>query len=196
MVDQPARKRAADVAAKAAAPSDEALSPSTTLEIDCASPDGRRRYAGSFQFKVPSLGDRIDIDVLAAKYLQQMKTAAEGYQLARMIAYLAVTISTEGAPEWWTKSKQGLELYDYQPVVELYARAVAYEARFCGGPAVDAGDRDEAEGEPAAADPGDVGGRVRPPAQRREVIADLGARGPRARPDDEGGEIDAGEEAG
>ena len=174
----PDRKRAADVAAERLRPeAATADSPVTQIDIDEQSPDGRRRYKGVFVFKVPTLGDRSDIAALKTRYLQQLTNVGpEGVAVAEMLAYLAVTVNLEKAPEWWKKSKLGMDLYDYAPVVALYGRCREYEATFLGGGAGSAGDEGTTPTGAESADSGGVGAVVPAAPKRREVIATVGAR--------------------
>lgn len=175
MPDVPARKaRAADVAAERAKGDEPADSPTTTIDIDVSSPDGRRHYKGSFSYKVPTLGDRADIAVLKSRYLQQLSNVGtEGDVVAEMLAYLSITLDAASAPEWWKTSKEGIDLYDYAPVLALYGGCREYEAKFLGG---DEGDGSaagsDAEGSEDDADRG-VDEDVQPAPQRRETIASV-----------------------
>jgi len=182
MPDVPERKqRAADVAAERVQGEAPADSPTTTIDIDAESPDGRRRYKGVFSYKVPTLGDRADIAVLKARYLQQLSNVGtEGEVVAEMLAYLSITLDEKSAPEWWRTSKMGIDLYDYAPVLALYGRCREYEAKFLGGG--EGGGRASAS---AAEEPEDDAGGgvvedVQPPAERREVVAAVRTRSSRA----------------
>lgn len=178
MPEIPERKRAADVAGARMQPTVEAESPITRIEIDEQSPDGRRRYKGTFQFKVPTLGDRADIAALKARYLQQLSNVGdEGTAVAEMLSYLGVTIDVESAPEWWKKSKLGTDLYDYSPVVALYGRCRQYEATFLGPRTESRSDEGAVAERPDVAPSSNVGESVQDPPKRREVLATVGARG-------------------
>jgi hypothetical protein len=198
MPNVPERKqRAADVAAERAKGDEPADSPTTTIDIDAASPDGRRRYKGAFKFKVPTLGDRADIAVLKTRYLQQISNVGdEGVVVAEMLAYLSITLDESSAPEWWKTSKSGLDLYDYAPVMALYGRCREYEAKFLGGAEGDGATEGAASEEPAGDTDSGVVEDVQPPPERREVLATVGKGGSRASPTDArvGGRSDGADE--
>jgi len=178
-IEIPERKqRAADVAAERLRPeAATADSPVTQIDIDEQSPDGKRRYKGVFVFKVPTLGDRSDIAALKTRYLQQLTNVADdGQALAEMLAYLAVTIEFEKAPEWWKKSKLGMDLYDYAPVLALYGRCREYEATFLGGGPVAPSNEGATPTGAESSAPGDMGTHVPAAPKRREVVATVGAR--------------------
>jgi hypothetical protein len=187
-MQQPAnRKSAAEVArSRREEPDDQdkEILPVTTLNLDVSGGNGRRTYAGKFRFKVPTMGDRIDIGALKAQYLQQLE-GVDGStdSLADALAYLNVTLDAKSVPDWWRDSNFGIDLYDYQPLLTLYAMARAYEATFLGGSDDAAGDEGEAEGGPDGDGDGDVGDDVQPPAQRRQVLATLGKGGDGPDPD-------------
>jgi hypothetical protein len=171
-------KRAADVlGARDSDPEPVTLSPVTYLKIDTESADGQRKYVGRFRYKVPSLGDRIDIGTLKTQLLQSMVVSTDDSVLiAQMIAYLSITIDRKSAPEWWQNSKSGADLYDHAPVVALYQEALEYEMTFLGGSKNAEADREGSDRGSDVAAPGDVEPDVQPPAQRRTVVATLGAR--------------------
>ena len=155
------------------------LTPDTVLEleeIDC----GGRLYSGAFRFRVPTISQRVDISAKKAQYLLEIPEAAvdyEGRNLADMMAYLHITIDDKdpkATPKWWTDSERGTQLYDFKPVLSLYALARAYEARFLSGDDDLGGDETQARRRPAAADSGDVDDDVQPASERPEVIATLG----------------------
>ena len=157
----------------------EALSPIATLSLDVSGGHGRR-YAGKFKFKVPTMGDRVDIAATKARYLTQVSNVEGlGDNIAEALAYLHTTIDDEGAPDWWKSTNQGVDLYDFQPLLTLYADARAYERKFLG--------TDSDVGEGAGEDPegsgddgeGAMGGDVSPASQRRTVLADIGSGGSR-----------------
>jgi hypothetical protein len=174
MPKQPKSRKSAAATAAARQQADEEevpSSPATVLSVDFTSPQGKH-YDGKFKYKVPTLGERVDISVLKAQYLQQVDNVSmEGTQLADMLAYLAITVELNDAtPAWWKESKQGIDLYDYQPVVALYTEARSYEARFLGGDKT-AGGTEESNGNGSDdAGDGNVDGSVQPTAERRKII--------------------------
>lgn len=177
-MDQSSRKGVAAIAAareEAPAAASAAVSPRTVLELDAPSANGRRQYKGRFEYKVPTMGGRVDISALKAQYLQQSKGVdAVGDHVAEALAYLYVTIDHEKAPQWWKDSNRGIDLYDFQPLLKLYAAARAYEATFLGDDPDAGGDDIEASvGADAHAD-GGVDDAVQAPPERREVLASFG----------------------
>jgi len=106
----------------------EDLSPMTTLSIDIKDTRGKR-YNASFVYKVPSIGEQIEIGRLKSAYLPQGAVADRNAQLlVEQICYLEVTIQKNDLPAWW----KPFELYDAAPVTALYAEAIKYERRFLG----------------------------------------------------------------
>lgn len=153
----------------------ERLSPITTLTLDVQGT--RRRYEGTFYFKVPTIQDQLRIATIKRGFLpagagEDIKAA----QLADVIAYLTVTIQFSEdfpRPKWWAP----MEAYDSTPYAKLYEEALDYEDRFHGRHAVDRADGDGAAGEGERDRDGAVslGGEVRPATQRRETLAGDGA---------------------
>jgi hypothetical protein len=160
---------------KHAAEENGASSPTTWITLDTESLDGKRKYAGKFKYRVPNMGERVDIDTMRAQYTQQItNVSGTGQRVAEALAYLYVTIDAATAPQWWKDSQGGIELYDFQPLLSLYASARAYEATFLGGgKAADA----DSEGDGDKLDPDADGGMesdVPVPAKRRTILATLG----------------------
>jgi hypothetical protein len=191
-MEQPtSRKSVAQVAAKAAAePDAPPSSPETVLDLDESSMNGLRTYKGKFKYRVPTMGDRVDIVALKAQYLQQLTGVDnDGDNIAEALAYLNVTLSTEknGCPQWWVDSKGGINLYDFQPLLALYAKARAYEATFLGrAPVVKLDEGADGEGPDADGD-GAMGRGVQDPPVGRKVLASFGAGGSGAGDADPGG---------
>lgn len=154
------------------------LPPVTTIKIDAVTPL-KKHYKGTFTYHVPTLGDRVDISRMRAEYLGQTKVVEDddGVNLAEMLAYLHTTIEDKDTnPEWWTGSKRGIDLYDYSPIVTLYAAARAYEATFLGGTTDVTDSQEEDGGEPGAVDPGDLERDV-PPSPERRTIVEIDGKG-------------------
>lgn len=178
-MEQPAsRKSAAEVGAdlrKPAAEEDKALSPKTVLVLDEASRDGRRKYAGNFPFTVPNMGHRVDVGRLRTQFLQEVANVeGEAQSISEALAYLNVTLDHDGCPQWWRDCKLGIELYDYPPLLSLYAQARAYEATFLGATIKPVDD----ESPDAGGSPTDGGGDVEPDVQsspeRSQTLASFG----------------------
>lgn len=178
-MEQPvSRKSAAEVGddlRKPAAEDDKALSPKTVLVLDEQSRDGRRKYAGNFPFTVPNMGHRVDVGRLRTQFLQEVTNVeGEAGNLSEALAYLNITLDHDNCPQWWRDSKLGIELYDYQPLLRLYAIARAYEATFLGAPVDLVGDEDADEGGSGADGGGDVESDVQPPPERPQTLASFG----------------------
>ncbi len=187
MDQPPSRKSIGDVAEEAAKP-ETALSPHKVLELDCKSANGRRSYKGKFPYKVPTMGDRVDIATLRAQYTQQVQNvAADGVSIADMIAYLNVTLDQEKCPDWWKESKFGIDLYDYTPIMELNDLGRAYEATFLGDGSDAGGDEGTNEDGSGADADRNVDDNVSTPPDGRQVLASFGKGGSGADPDDAGG---------
>lgn len=175
-----------EATAKPAASVKEQLSPVTVLSLDVQGGTGRQ-YTGKFKFKVPTMGDRVDISASKARYLTELENVESfGANIAEALAYLHVTIDSESVPEWWTESNNGIDLYDFEPLLSLYAEARAYERRFLGASANVGDGAGEDEAGPGDDGPGDVGEHVSPAPKRREVLADFSPRSSRTHLDDAG----------
>ena len=176
-MDQPLnRKSIADVADTSDDVEEEVpTSPEKVLELDESSFNGLRSYKGKFKYKVPTMGDRVDIAALKSQYLQQLTGVdRQGDNIAEALAYLNVTIDAKECPDWWKDSKFGIGLYDFTPLLSLYAKARAYEATFLGGrpePATDESKDGEGRADPAD---GDVDGDVQDSPVGRKVLASFG----------------------
>lgn len=104
----------------------EDLPPLTTLTIDVTGSRGKH-YQGSFVFKVPTIGEQIEIGRLKAAYLPQGATSdPNAALLVEQCCFLEVTIQKKGMPAWF----RPFDLYDAAPVSALYAEAIKYERRF------------------------------------------------------------------
>ena len=104
----------------------EDLPPLTTLSIDVEGSRGKR-YQGSFVFKVPTIGEQIEIGRLKAAYLPQGSAAdPNAALLVEQCCFLEVTLQKKGLPAWF----RPFELYDAAPISALYAEAIKYERRF------------------------------------------------------------------
>lgn len=105
----------------------EKLDAETWIELDCTDARGFR-YQGRFHFRVPTLGQQIEIGRMKAAYLPNgaaMDRTAT--LLVEQICYLHITLQ-KPLPKWWTP----FEMFDATPVSTLYAEAISYEARFLG----------------------------------------------------------------
>jgi hypothetical protein len=160
---------------KMKAPTEEAeealdeISPVTTLSIDVTDTRGRR-YRGDFVFKVPTLGEQIQIGRLKNEFLPN-GAASDPNSLAlnEQICFLQVTIQKK--PDWW----KPFQFYDATPVSALYGEALKYERTFHSGHAGDRSTAPDTEGAEVAdadgtADQADVGRKVPAPPKRRETL--------------------------
>lgn len=178
-MQQPAgRKSASQVSEDRSAPKEKTappMSPKTILVLNEQSLDGRRKYHGKFPFKVPSMGDRVDIGVLKTKYLNEIANVeGEGYSIAESLAYLGITLNHDKCPQWWQDSNRGIELYDFQPMLSLYAQARAYAATFLGAAPEHPRDEGADAGGSGAEGDGDVEHDVQPPSERSETLVSFG----------------------
>ncbi len=151
---------------------EEELPPLAMLTIDVKGSRGRR-YAHSFKYKVPTLGEQVMIGRMKAEYLPKGGDAdSNAALLIEQICYLEVTLQKEGVPAWW----KPFELYDAAPVGALYGEAVKYERRFHGSAAdaepdqADASARPEDTNGAVSEDSAGVGRKVQPAAKRRKVV--------------------------
>lgn len=150
----------------------EELPPITHIELDCVDSRGHR-YRGTFIFKVPTIGDQIEIGQMKARYLPQGSAAdANAALLNEMVCFLEVTLQ-KPRPEWW----KPFELYDSLPVTRVYAEALKYERRFLGRGQVDgsnegvsSGDTENGESPAEEAAPG-AGTSSRAFAKRRTIAS-------------------------
>lgn len=178
-MEQPGnRKSASQVSEHHHAPPEQEnkpMSPKTKLLLDEQSLDGRRKYKGSFPFTVPNMGHRVDIGVLKTQYLNEVPNVeGEAQGLAEALAYLGVTLDHEKCPDWWTASNNGIGLYDYPPLVSLYAQARAYAATFLGAAAEPTVDESADAGGPGTDGDGDVEPDLQPPPERSETLVEFG----------------------
>jgi hypothetical protein len=149
----------------------EDLPPITTLHIDVKGTRGKR-YVGDFTFKVPTLGDQVEMARIKTTYLPQGGAAdVNGALLVEQIAYLTITIQ-KPTPAWY----KPFALYDATPISALYMEAIGYERRFHGAD-VKPGEAPEADSEgsedaggSSVEDPNPVGRKVSPPAKRSETL--------------------------
>lgn len=156
----------------------EDLPPITTLSIDVVGSRGKR-YQGSFVFKVPTIGEQIDIGRLKSAYLPQGSAAdPNAALLVEQCCFLEVTIQKKNMPAWF----RPFELYDASPVSALYAEAIKYERRFHRtdkNAAADLESNSEAENK-RGSDPAGVvalGEDIPATAQRSKVLISESARG-------------------
>lgn len=171
-----ARGRKAKAKAAEKEPEPEEVPPIHTFHVDVTDARGQH-YRGKFTYKVPTMGDQIEIGAVKTGYLP-MGCAADpqALMIAEMIAYCFVCLTE--TPDWW----QPHMFYDATPLDAVYRRCRDYEDRFHGRDAVRGaghrGAQQEGEADWAGADEGgdgDVGGDVRSPTQRREVLAGDGS---------------------
>ena len=167
------RKRMTDEAASRFSGEDkrEELSPVTTLEIDEETPNGKR-YSGKFRYRVPTLGDIIDIGNLYSRYIENANNPDQTAEaLAYAFAFLHVTIKDDEInPPWWKESNRGVDLYHSAPIFKLYRLAIEYQARYLGKP-VEVGEmKKSAERGSDEDDSRDVGGDVPASPERREIM--------------------------
>lgn len=146
---------------------DTSLPAITKLKVDVT--DGRgKKYVGEFTFKVPTLGDQVQIGRLKTVYLPSGSPADTNAALiVEAICYLEVTLQGD-KPSWW----KPFEMYDITPVSALYQEALSYERRFLGGDQDGAGNAEEpsSEGESVGTGKPAVGRKVQPSSKRREVL--------------------------
>lgn len=133
--------------------------------------DGRgKRYTGEFVYRVPNLGEQIEIGQLKTRYLPTGVSAdAVALMLVEQICYLEVTLKVK--PDWW----KPFTFLDATPVSAAYAEATEYERRFHGGAPRSKAAAGEAEGqEGPGRDPAqredDVEPPVQAPAKRPPVV--------------------------
>ena len=99
------------------------------FEFDVKGQETKKRYIGEFIYKKPNLKASSEI----AKY----KTRLDGdlknldsyiKSLHQMLAQLRFGIIK--FPEWWEESDFGLELYDWNIIIELYKKIMEFEDKF------------------------------------------------------------------
>jgi hypothetical protein len=156
----------------------EDLPPLTTLSIDVKGSRGKQ-YKANFVFKVPTIGEQIEIGRLKAAYLPNGSAAdPNAALLVEQCCFLAVTIQKTNLPVWW----KPFEMYDAAPVSALYAEALKYERRFHlgdaqpGAAAAGVGTPEERSGDDSETESA-LGEDIPPPAQRRKVLLGESARG-------------------
>jgi hypothetical protein len=155
-------------------PEDEGLgtlSPVKAIDVDYTDANNKN-YRGKFVFRVPAIGDQIEIARMKAIYLPTGAAAdPNGVMLVEMICYLEVTLQ-KPRPEWWSPHK----FYDQGILSEVYGRCLDYEAKFLGRRPAEASDRqgttggEENDGTTHDTGEGAVAGSVQPSRKRREVL--------------------------
>ena len=148
----------------------ERLTPVYAFDLDVEGEHGKR-WTGSFVFRVPTVGQKIEIGHLKSTFLPNgsvqgigSETLAAGF--AEMVAYLSITLTKY--PDWW----KPLDMYDPNPLAEVFKEAIEYEHRFHGRDTVDGDDQVRAgSGERSGGDdPTDVGRKVRKRSKRSTII--------------------------
>lgn len=150
----------------------EKLDAETWFEIDCTDTRGNR-YRGRFHYRVPTLGQTIEIGRMKAAYLPNgAATDRTAALLVEQICYLHITLQ-KPTPAWW----KPFELYDALPVSTLYAEAISYEARFLGVGSNDGSNKGAPAGapennaSPAVADANGTGLSTRAASKRRTIAS-------------------------
>jgi hypothetical protein len=152
------------------------LTPLTVIHLDVTDARGKR-YFGDFTFKVPTIGEQIEI---GRRKIEQLPIGAAADPVAGILVeatcYLSVTIQKK--PDWW----KPWEFYDSLPLMALYKEARDYAGRFLGEAArPKANPREDSKPQNGAGsadhDQADVGREVPPASQRRETIIAHSARG-------------------
>jgi len=154
----------------------ELLGPTTLIDIDVKDARGER-YTGTFFYKVPTLGQQVEIGKMKNMYLPTGSGAdVSAATVVEVICYLTVCITfndKHAKPKWWNP----MEAYNLDPYSALFGRCLDYEARFHGkgaNPGADEGELREEE-KPPGDDQVRVGGEVQPAPKRRETLAGDGA---------------------
>lgn len=144
------------------------ISPVLSFTVDVKDDFGQR-WKGDFVYKVPTLGEQIQIGRLKAEYLPNGAAAdPNALGLVEIVCYLSVTLRKK--PDWW----KPFELYDSTPLMAVWKEVMAHEAKFLRSRAaarpVDqvAEQREEANTREHRDDGDDgVGRKVQPPTERR-----------------------------
>ena len=100
-----------------------------SFSIQVMGEESGMNWVGDFKYKRPTLMDRSLIAVMRAQLngdLFTVDTAAQ--KINEALAHLKFTIFE--APEWWTESKSGAELYDQNVILEIYNKCVEFEANW------------------------------------------------------------------
>lgn len=103
--------------------------PETTHEflIDLVGSVTKRRFAGEFKCKIPTLKDQAMIDKHRAVLNGEFPVYLDAgiLKLHKMISYLRYTIVD--APMFWRNSDMGYELRDFNVIEGVYDEVMAFE---------------------------------------------------------------------
>lgn len=87
----------------------------------------KEKYLGTFKCRIPNLRTQAQIAktkaFLNAGYDESLDAQAKN--LHHMVSYLKHTITE--APEWFSESESGYDLYDVNVVEEIYRKVLGYE---------------------------------------------------------------------
>ena len=97
------------------------------IELQVKGEESGINWAGTFIYKRPSLQERAMIDVMRTRLSGDLVNIDEDTSYYNeAISHLRFTMKEY--PEWWKDTGFGGELYDANVIVELYNKAMAFEA--------------------------------------------------------------------
>ena len=97
-----------------------------TFQVKVEGKAGGQVYEGTFTYKRPTIRQKSLISKLAAKLNEDIKYLDEDTKfLHQIIASLHHTLVE--APAWWKKSDSGLELYDFNVILDIYKECEKFE---------------------------------------------------------------------
>lgn len=99
----------------------------TTFEIDVEGNMTKRRYQGTFTFRIPNMRTRAAADKERARLNEVApelldETVADFHQ---MVSYLRLTLIQ--VPDWWKASHEGYDLFDANVVTQVYIKVMQFE---------------------------------------------------------------------
>jgi hypothetical protein len=97
-----------------------------SVKIEGKHESGVALYEGSFTYRRPNLRAKSQIAKLESKLNEDIKFLPDDVRdLHFAIAWLYYTIID--SPDWWKKSDSGMELYDFNIILAIYAETMKFE---------------------------------------------------------------------
>lgn len=83
-------------------------------------------WIGSFTYRRPSIGTKSQIEVLTAQFNGDLVTLDSATkEINYALAHLRFSLIE--FPDWWEDSTYGMNLYDYNVVLDIYSKCMEFE---------------------------------------------------------------------
>ena len=83
-------------------------------------------WVGDFVYMRPTIGARSQINALSVRFNSDLTSLdPQILDINYALAHLRITLQEH--PEWWFDSNFGVDLYDYNVILEIYAKCVEFE---------------------------------------------------------------------